>query len=69
GEIIDNFFNKDIETLKELLNYTSLNNNETRRFLYDCIISLLTKENQQNVSLDFLIDKYSDLIANDIYTE
>ncbi|WP_134353437.1 NACHT domain-containing protein, partial [Flavobacterium psychrophilum] len=38
GEIIDNFFNKDIETLKELLNYTSLNNNETRRFLYDCII-------------------------------
>ncbi|EOG6893592.1 hypothetical protein ACLH3K_001373, partial [Flavobacterium psychrophilum] len=26
-------------------------------------------ENQQNVSLDFLIDKYSDLIANDIYTE
>lgn len=68
GEIIENFLSKDLETLKELLNYTQ-NNNETKRFLYDCIISLLIKENKENIALDFLIGKYSDLIANDVYTE
>ncbi|MBG6063306.1 hypothetical protein IWX83_003116 [Flavobacterium sp. CG_9.1] len=69
GEIIENFFSKDLEILKELLNYTFQNNRETNRFLYDCIILLLAKESREDIAKDFLISKYLGLVTDDIYTE
>lgn len=69
GEIIENFFREDIEILKELLNYESKENNETNRFLYDSIIKLLTKQNQESFAINFLLKNNSNLIENKIFTE
>lgn len=69
GEIIDNFYNNDTTTLKEFLNYTSPLGIETYRFLYDCVIALLSKQNYDSIAIEFLIDNYTTLIANSIYTE
>lgn len=69
GEIIENFFYKDLESLQEFLNYKLENNGESTRFLFDCITLLLTKENREDIALDFLTQNYSSLITYDIFTE
>jgi hypothetical protein len=68
-EIIENFFSRDLETLKELLNYNLENNRETNRSLYDSIVSLLTKADRQDIARDFLINKSASLLTDEIYTE
>lgn len=68
GEIIEPFFGKDIGTLKELLNYTS-DKNEVNRFLYNCIISILTKNNHESIAVEFLIKELANLVAKEIYSE
>lgn len=69
GEILENFFSRDLETLKELLNYNLQNNRETNRSLYDSILSLLTKADRQDIARDFLINKSPSLLHDNIYTE
>lgn len=69
GEIMENFFSTDLETLNEFLNFKFQNSIQTNRFLYDCIISLLTKISRDDISMGFLIDSYSDLLNDGIYTE
>lgn len=69
GEIIENFFNKDLETLKELLKCNSPVNIETKRFLYDCVTDLLAKENREDIAQEFIIAELSKLTAEKIYTE
>lgn len=69
GEIIQDFFSSDLETLKELLKYNAESKRETNRFLYDCIIAILKRTDHQNIARNFLIDQYSNLITQDIYTE
>jgi hypothetical protein len=68
GEIIDNFFKNDIFILKEFLNYSS-KNNEALRFLYDCIISLLIKQSENDIAINFLINNCEELIKNKTYSE
>jgi hypothetical protein len=69
GEIIETFFSSDLKTLNEFLNYKFQNSTQTNRFLYDCIISLLTKIGRDDISKAFLIDNYSGLLTDGIYTE
>lgn len=68
-EIIKTFFKDDISFLAELLNYASPNNKVTTQYLYECIIIILTKENQQKIAIDFLIKNYADFIRKDVFTE
>lgn len=69
GEIIENFYSNDILTLKELLSYSSVTNDEAYRFLYNCIFQLITKQNQNVIIIDFLLNKHSELLTKSIYTE
>lgn len=69
GEIMEDFFSTDLETLNEFLNFKFQNGIETNRFLYDCIISLLTKISRDDISTGFLINSYSGLLKDGIYTE
>ncbi|TDP00323.1 NACHT domain-containing protein [Flavobacterium sp. 245] len=69
GEILQDYFTSDLDTLKEFLEYNAENKRETNRFLYDCIISILKKTGHDDTARGFLIENYSSLLAQDIYTE
>lgn len=69
GEIIENFFSTDLETLKELLNYKVKKSRETNRSLYDSILAFLVKADRRDIACDFLINKSSSLLDDGVYTE
>ncbi|CAC9974386.1 NACHT domain-containing protein [Flavobacterium panici] len=69
GELIENFFAEDLESLQEFLNYKLENNREPVRFLFDRISSLLIKSGREQIVLEFLTHNYSTLIAEDVFSE
>ncbi|MDL2141631.1 hypothetical protein QQY79_03790 [Flavobacterium tructae] len=69
GELIENFFNKDLATLKQLLAYSQKKNTERDRFIYDRIAAILIKENRKDIVQDFLVTQYFELLTRNIYNE